>query len=144
VKVDPLLRVSRYVAVPPLLSDCWPWTGARTSHGYGATTLDGRYAVASRAAYELLIGPIPEGLVLDHLCRNRACVNPAHLEPVTHQVNINRGVGCPASRTHCPQGHPYDEANTMHSCGARRCRTCCRDQARAARARRKAAALALF
>ena len=80
-------------------SGCWIWTGTRTRDGgYGQIRLPGLYApligpmrLAHRVAYELLVGPIPAGLVLDHLCRNRRCVNPAHLEPVTQRVNIQRG-----------------------------------------------------
>lgn len=95
--------------------------------GYAAISIDGRNRPAHRVAYELF-APIPEGLVLDHLCRNPPCINPNHLEPVTDRVNILRGAGCMADyarRTHCPQGHPYDEKNTRISGrGARVCRIC--------------------
>jgi hypothetical protein len=73
---------------------CWEWTGSRTPHGYGQIRESGVGSAlvhAHRVAYEAAVGPIPEGLEIDHLCRNRACCNPAHLEPVTHQENIQRG-----------------------------------------------------
>jgi hypothetical protein len=95
--------------------------------GYGVlSTVDGnRYA--HRLAYELLVGPIPEGLHIDHLCRRPECVNPAHLEPVTNVENIRRGNAglFQASKTHCKQGHPYDEKNTLiRRSGGRACREC--------------------
>ena len=73
--------------------DCWEWTAATggKGYGYGWCSNDKRMKGAHRLIWELLVGPIPEGLTLDHLCRNKLCVNPDHLEPVTHQVNILRG-----------------------------------------------------
>ena len=80
-------------------------------------------ALAHRVAYELQVGPIPVGLQLDHLCRVRSCVNPAHLEPVTSAENTRRGLR--AMKTHCPQGHPYAGENLLiRPTGQRRCRTC--------------------
>ena len=94
---------------------CWLWTGALTYQGYGRFYIGTDSEVrAHRYAYEQLIGLIPDGLVLDHLCRMEACVNPDHLEAVTDQVNILRGVGTAANaarKTHCPQGHPYSGTN---------------------------------
>lgn len=113
---------------------CWVWTGAKLSFGYGHLLWRGRYRVAHHVAYELLIGPVPDGLVTDHLCRNPACVNPEHLEPVIQRVNvIDRGSGPFAQRarqTHCKRGHEFSEANTyIHkSRGVRICRTCHRDR----------------
>lgn len=78
---------------------CWPWGGARTAAGYGVLGRGRRgegLAYAHRVAYESRRGPIPEGLQIDHLCRNRACCNPAHMEAVTQRVNIARGHGCSA------------------------------------------------
>lgn len=110
---------------------CWVWQGYRTAHGYGRIGAD----YAHRLTYELVVGPIPDGLQLDHLCRNRGCCNPAHLEPVTMAENIRRGYGH-GSETHCPQGHPYDEANTYRpKRGGRMCRTCKRNRDRAGRSR---------
>lgn len=109
---------------------CWLWHAAADHLGYGRIGLAGKVVLAHRFAYELLVGPIPAGLDLDHLCRVPACVNPAHLEPVTHRENQRRGMarhflGLEQSRkTHCPQGHPYDEANTYRHNGRRYCRTC--------------------
>jgi hypothetical protein len=77
--------------------DCWLWMGART-RGYGRFEVDGKGMAVHRFAYELLIGPVPEGLQIDHLCRNRPCVNPAHLEPVTNRENTMRGQTIPAAR----------------------------------------------
>ena len=91
--------------------------------------------LAHRFAYELLVGPIPEGLTLDHVkargCTSTLCVNPAHLEPVTNEVNILRGIGFPAlnaGKSTCPKGHPYSEGNTYLWHGSRYCRICQRDQ----------------
>ena len=107
---------------------CWEWTDYTGYNGYGKLRVQGQMRKAHRLAYEFCIGPIPEGLTLDHLCRNRKCVNPSHLEPVTYQQNILRGEGraaAQARRTHCPRGHPYDLFNTYKGPdGRRHCRVC--------------------
>lgn len=106
---------------------CWPWQACTRADGYGASWNGQKSDVAHRIAYRLAIGPIPAGLTLDHLCRNRACVNPDHLEPVTQRTNVLRGEGITArllKRTHCSKGHPWDEANTLWYRGTRRCRRC--------------------
>ncbi len=106
---------------------CWEWTASRTTAGYGQTSVAGKYRMAHRALYELLVGPIPNGLQLDHLCRNRGCVRPDHLEPVTQAENLRRGERWQQRKTHCPQGHEYDEANTYVTPSrptARYCREC--------------------
>lgn len=106
---------------------CWPWTSATQPNGYGYFMCDGdRYA--HRLAYTLAVGPIPAGLQIDHLCRNRGCVNPAHLEPVTPRENVIRGVGPSArnaKKTHCQNGHEFTEENTYRDKrGHRLCRIC--------------------
>lgn len=118
-------------------SDCWPWLGNRvkTHCGmeYGLFRHGSLVTCAHRFAYRFLVGPIPEGLDLDHLCRNTLCVNPKHLEPVTKAENNYRGnswSGRNTRKTHCPQGHPYDEANTYLWRGHRICRACSRERAR--------------
>ena len=111
---------------------CWLWTDFVTSTGYGLFNRRSQTVKAHRIAYELEVGPIPQGLTLDHLCRVRHCVNPSHLEVVDMKTNILRGSGSPAQnarQTHCPFGHPYDLFNTIiRTNGARRCRECNRRQ----------------
>lgn len=101
---------------------CWLWTGYRDAGGYGRSRRSGTNTTAHRVSYELHVGLIPPGMHLDHLCRVRHCVNPAHLEPVTPGENIRRGE--PANRTHCPEGHAYVPANTRVRNGKRHCLTC--------------------
>lgn len=129
-------------AARPDLGPCWLWTAAQTGGGYGYFRVNGRSVRAHRFAYELLVGPVPVGLELDHLCRVLACINPDHMEPVTHQVNILRGIGevaRNARKTCCPQGHPYDAENTYWSRrGGRHCRACGRVRSREVRAIKKA------
>lgn len=117
---------------------CWNWTGAISSGGYGNFYTGGgraaaRHVHAHRFAYELLIDPIPEGMCLDHLCRNRKCVNPDHLEVVTRGENVLRGdtlAGRAARATKCKHGHPFDVANTYITReGHRHCRACGRRRA---------------
>jgi 5-methylcytosine-specific restriction endonuclease McrA len=111
-------------------SDCWLWTGARNPSGYGILSAIGergqRTTVgAHRIAYELLVGPIPEGLEIDHLCSVRHCVNPTHLEAVSRQENMRRGRR--ANQTHCKRGHPLEGDNlyvTNRETMQRQCRTC--------------------
>jgi hypothetical protein len=118
---------------------CWLWTGYVNREGYGEYTSQALTTrLAHRIAYALDKGYLPE-LPLDHLCRSRHCVNPDHLEPVESIVNTRRSnVGLnSANKTHCPQGHPYDEENTLVYGGKRKCRTCKNQAAREARARVK-------
>jgi hypothetical protein len=109
--------------------DCWMWTGCIDRYGYGK--LRGASS-AHRLAYEIAVGPIPSGLVIDHICRVRSCVNPAHLEAVSMRENTLRGDTLAArnlGKTHCDKGHPFDEENTYiewnkYGNPSRRCRTC--------------------
>jgi hypothetical protein len=115
---------------------CWLWQGAVSDTGYGTIYVgsgrkDRKTKLLHRFCYEQSIGPIPLGRDLDHLCRVRRCCNPAHLEPVTRQENVLRGdagvqmAAFHRSKTHCKNGHPYDDANTLISRqGHRRCRKC--------------------
>ena len=108
-------------------SGCWEWQG-HLNRGYGRLRGDKKDILAHRYAYQLIKGSIPEDLTLDHLCRNRSCVNPDHLEIVTMRENILRGDSFSAKharKTHCPEGHPYDLFNTRYNLlGARECRIC--------------------
>lgn len=114
---------------------CWLWTAHTSDGGYGRFTFDGHTTVAHRLAYEALVGAIPEGLVLDHLCRVRNCVNPAHLEPVTTRENNLRAfgwAGINARKVRCPKGYEY----FINSQGNRECRTCSLARRRIVEARR--------
>lgn len=118
---------------------CVDWTAGTVGNGYGQFW-DGRLVLAHRWAYEYFKGPIQDGLQLDHLCRNRHCVNPAHLEPVTGRENILRGETGKnnSDKTHCPQGHHYTGDNLyVNPAGSRVCRTCLADSQRRYQARRK-------
>jgi len=103
----------------PTDDGCWPWT-ACLNRGYGQFCVGGgRRVCAHRFSYELLGGPIPDGLTIDHLCRVKHCVNPAHLEPVTARENTRRG-----RKTHCKRGHEFTTENTFRSAKGRECRQC--------------------
>jgi hypothetical protein len=154
---DPLMRLQIPGATPterfwakvnlygrmasPYAGPCSEWTGALQSEGYGSFWYDGRVMLAHKWWWEQANGPVPSGLELDHLCRNRACVNLAHLEIVTKAENVRRGIAAAINtareraKTHCPQGHPYDEANTqVRPDGRRGCCACNRARKRKARA----------
>ena len=125
--------------VEPATDGCWVWTGGKSNNGYGRFTVGSSSRVyAHRFAYEDQVGPIPDGLVIDHLCRNRACVNPAHLEAVTNRINTVRGEAgdWQRSKTHCPSGHAYTTENTRIYRTWRYCRSCERERS----ARRRGAA----
>ena len=131
---------------------CWLWKGTLVTNGYGVMYVEGQQRRAHRLSYEHFIGPIPEGLDLDHLCHNhdpgcvggakclhRRCVNPGHLQPATRKTNLNRSPHSRARRTHCPHGHPYDVVNTYVSpAGIRHCRACTAVSSRRCTAARRA------
>lgn len=112
--------------------DCWLWAGYKESQGYGQIFYreDGKnkYHYAHRFMYEQLVGKIPEGLVIDHLCRVRHCINPDHLEVVTPRVNNDRGIPHNQLKTHCPRGHAYAGDNLLTQKSGkyrvRRCKVC--------------------
>ena len=115
---------------------CWLWRGRIQPNGYGQFAIkrdQWQHVYAHRYSY-MLLQAIPAGLQLDHLCRNRACVRPDHLEPVTQGENLMRGTH--ARITHCPHGHPYDAENTRYRNGTRQCHQCELRRNRASRARR--------
>ena len=116
---------------------CWQWVGARQAGGYGRFLLEtGRLVLAHRWAYESLVGSIPEGMTLDHLCRNTGCVNPEHVEVVTREENAYRG-NPNVAKTHCKRGHEFTPENTYtppKRPHVRDCRTCRSEQRRRAAA----------
>lgn len=133
-------RFAAKVQVDPV-TGCWRWTGKLMPNGYGVFSAAEQRDYAHRVSYEMHIGPIPVGMEIDHLCHtndpschegddcpHRSCVNPDHLEPVTHRVNCLRGRGfaaVAARKTHCLRGHEYTPGNTyVKPNGTRRCRTC--------------------
>lgn len=137
-----LNKVNKTGPIPenrPELGNCWIWEAGRMSAGYGCLGVFGQRFLAHRFSYLVGVGEIPEGLVIDHLCRNRLCVNPAHLEPVSQRVNMLRGVSVQAKnavKTHCKHGHPLSGENliirktTPNRLCNRDCRTCSRLRAR--------------
>ncbi len=114
-----------------LTDKCWQWIAATSHDGYAIVSWNGQSVLAARVVYTLLRGPIPKGLEPDHLCRNRACVNPDCVEIVTHKINTLRGNtvgGVNSRKTCCPKGHPFTETNTIIDKGkygpVRRCKIC--------------------
>lgn len=120
-------------------SGCWVWTAATSSNGYGKFGIGPRVLLTHRVSFELLRGPIPLGMQLDHVCRVKTCVNPAHLEPVTTQENTRR---YRETVTHCARGHAFSGENVfLRNCGRylkRCCRICQRQSGRDSYVRQKA------
>ena len=137
------IRLERYEPEPN--TGCWLWMGW-TVRGYGRYGVEGR--LAHRLFYETYVGPIPDGLVIDHICRVRSCVNPAHMRVVTSGENVLCGVGPSAEsarKTHCVRGHAFDDSNTQRPANAKNrvrrvCRTCKREMARTIYARQHGSA----
>ncbi|UOF78662.1 homing endonuclease [Caudoviricetes sp.] len=110
-----------------LSSDCWYWAGIHGASGYGSVWNGQKLLRAHRAVYEALVGEIPEGLVLDHLCKNKICVNPGHLEPVTQTENMRRfdySTRKLPEKTHCPHGHVLDRTRRHYGKSHKECSTC--------------------
>jgi hypothetical protein len=129
--------LERFEAKVQRTDGCWLWTAKLNNRGYGLFNINKKMVAAHRVSYELYVGPIPEGHDIDHVksrgCTARHCVNPDHLEPVTHRENLLRGSGFAAvnaAKTHCPRGHEYSPENTYvnpHPQGGRICRICKRE-----------------
>lgn len=131
-----LARVLKHVRYE---DDCWIWTGATNPSGYAVGTSNSQLVYIHRLTHWIVRGPVESGFVLDHLCRNPSCVNPMHTEAVSTAENTRRGAT--AQKTHCPSGHPYDEANTRRwtdkfGYTRRYCITCMNARNAAARAAR--------
>lgn len=129
ISIDDSVAERFYAKVKVSSSGCWEWQAFRDPEGYGRLQVAGKNLVAHRVSFTMFNGPIKEGLVLDHLCRNRGCVNPAHLRECTDGENVTANGSKAFSRsnlekTECPKGHPYDARNTYRYDGRRFCRAC--------------------
>ena len=128
-KTRPVLDRFHEKYVVDAVTGCWEWTAGRIDTGYGALGVDGKMMLAHRFAYEQFVGQIPDGLALDHLCRNRGCCNPEHLNPCTRGENVlapgsESLAAVNAAKTHCVHGHEFDDMNTYMWRGRRSCRAC--------------------
>lgn len=128
-RLTPMQRWAAKVQLPADPDGCWEWTGNKNHHGYGGFYVDGKNRRAHRYGYERFVGEVPEGLQTDHLCRNRSCVNPSHLEPVTRRENILRGIGpsaIHAAKLVCLNGHSLegDAVYRRRDRRGRHCRQC--------------------
>lgn len=134
----PISLEARLARLTNQTDSCWLWLGRPNNRGYGMIMLGGRgperkNVLAHRLSYEIRVGPIPDGLVIDHLCRVRLCVNPAHLRAVTQRENLlapgsETKSAINARKTHCPQGHAYTPTNIYWHDGSRSCRACWADR----------------
>lgn len=131
-------RYMKFVSIPADRDACWMWIGGIGRDGYGKFSIDYKNRPAHRIAYAMFRGAIPTGMQIDHLCRTRACVNPAHLEPVTNRENTIRANAARGPRTHCRRGHSRAEHGLMNTAGYLVCQLCRRENA--ARKRSQAAA----
>jgi len=134
-------QIEKFMSKVKKTDNCWIWTAYKNNLGYGRFCINGITPLAHRISYELFKGYIPQGLELDHLCRNPSCVNPDHLEAVTHKENMRRGNHVNQGwnyriKTHCPQGHPYSGENLMIKQNGRGCRECDRTRSRKYQARK--------
>ena len=131
-EISPLL-LKKFWSRIKVVNNCWEWQGGIKMDGYGSFYWNKKQYPSHRIAYQILRGNVPEGLELGHLCRNRKCCNPEHLEPVTHHQNLMRGntiIAINSRKTHCPQGHPYNGDNLIIKHGSRVCRICHNDSCR--------------
>ena len=119
--------MKKFMAKVTKTKTCWIWQGCLTHNGYGQLRRNNKSWLAHRYSYVLFKGSIPNGMVLDHLCRVRNCVNPEHLEPVTNRENLLRGI--PGNKTHCPHGHEYTQENSAYYKNYKYCKTCNRQRA---------------
>ncbi len=122
-------NIWKFIKIPKNTNGCWIWSGSLNIHGYGRFSFNNKTLIAHRFVYEYLIGKIPKGLTLDHLCRIRNCVNPEHLEPVIMSENLKRGlINQNKEKTHCIHGHKFTKENTSHIIhhgrNERHCRKC--------------------
>lgn len=128
--LNPDNSMERFLSKVNKTNTCWLWTDSLTHDGYGRFWFARKTVLAHRFAYENLVGPIPENLTCDHLCKNRVCVNPAHIELVTALENTRRGKN--ATKTHCMHGHEFTPENTAYNArtNKRACRICMRESSR--------------
>lgn len=132
-------RIMRHVTLITE-STCWYWTSALLPTGYSIVYYKGKSRIAHRDSYKIFVGEIPFGFEIDHLCRNRGCVNPKHLEAVSHKENMRRGESANRKKTHCSKGHEFSTENTYWSGpskAVRLCKICCMENQRKRRKRRR-------
>ncbi len=128
-------NIWKHIVVPKDPNACWEWTGFRHDDGYGIMGFNNQNYMAHRFVYEYLVGEIPDGLTINHDCRNRACMNPKHLSPMTFEENISLGDFSTNNhnkkKTHCPKGHNYSKENLyFRPDGRRECLICKRESNR--------------
>lgn len=144
----PAHLASRLIEAPgPMATPCWQWTAWKNTGGYGIAYVGGRAFRCHRLAYEAAVEPIPADMTIDHLCRNRACANPAHMEVVTAAENVRRAAAHrkpPLPKTHCPQGHELSGWNLYVTPQRfRACKTCKNADSRRRRRLKSAGTIAL-